>query len=164
MQCAPGEQAQVDFGRGVPIVGGNGRRRGCWVFRIVLSHSRKGYSEAVFRQSTDAFLQALEDGFWSFGGVPRTIVIDNLKAAVKKADWAADWCDPRARVPQLHAELHRWSAPPAVDQPGRVPHQVDPPAVADPVAGLVHLPVDLRARDHRPQRRRRGDVKENPGR
>ena len=87
MECAPGKEAQVDFGRGAPIVNGDGRRRGCWAFRIVLSHSRKGYSEAVFRQSTDGFLQALEDAFWSFGGVPWTIVIDNLKAAVKKADW-----------------------------------------------------------------------------
>ena len=98
MECAPGEQAQVDFGRGAPIVGGNGRRRGCWVFRIVLSHSRKGYSEAVFRQSTDGFLQALENAFWSFGGVPRTIVIDNLKAAVKKADWFDPELNPKIQT------------------------------------------------------------------
>ena len=95
MECSPGEQAQVDFGRGARIVGGDGRRRGCWVFRIVLSHSRKGYSEAVFRQSTDGFLQALENAFWSFGGVPRTIVIDNLKAAVTKADWFDPELNPK---------------------------------------------------------------------
>jgi transposase len=98
MECAPGEEAQVDFGRGAPIVGGDGRRRGCWVFRIVLSHSRKGYSEAVFRQSTDGFLQALENAFWDFGGVPRTIVIDNLKAAVKKADWFDPDLNPKVQA------------------------------------------------------------------
>jgi hypothetical protein len=44
MECEPGAEAQVDFGRGAPIVA-DGRRSGSWVFRIVLSHSRKGYSE-----------------------------------------------------------------------------------------------------------------------
>jgi transposase len=87
MECEPGEQAQVDFGRGAPIVSTEGRRRRTHVFRIVLSCSRKGYSESVLRQSTDAFLQCLENAFRHFGGVPKTIVIDNLKAAVKQADW-----------------------------------------------------------------------------
>jgi transposase len=53
----------------------------------VLSHSRKGYSEPTFRQTTDDFLQALENAFAHFGGVPKTLVIDNLKAAVLHADW-----------------------------------------------------------------------------
>ncbi len=102
MECGPGEQAQVDFGRGARIVTGDGRRRGCWVFRIVLSHSRKGYSEAVFRQSTDGFLQALENAFWSFGGVPGTLVIDNLKAAVKKADWFDPQLNPKVQAFSEH--------------------------------------------------------------
>jgi len=87
MECAPGEQAQVDFGRGAPVRNAAGKRRGSHVFRIVLGHSRKAYSESVFRQSTDGFLQCLENAFWDWGGVPRTIVIDNLKAAVQQADW-----------------------------------------------------------------------------
>ena len=45
MECEPGEEAQVDFGTGAPIVGPDGKRRRTHVFRIVLSHSRKGYSE-----------------------------------------------------------------------------------------------------------------------
>lgn len=52
----------------------------------MLSHSRKAYSEALFRQSTDDFLRCLENAFRHFGGVPKTLVIDNLKAAVSKAD------------------------------------------------------------------------------
>lgn len=95
MECAPGEQAQVDFGRGAPIVDTQGRRRISHVFRIVLSHSRKGYSESVFRQSTDGFLQCLENAFWDWGGVPRTNVIDNLKAAVKQADWFDPELNPK---------------------------------------------------------------------
>ena len=38
-------------------------------------------------QTTDDFLRALENAFRHFGGVPRTLVIDNLKAAVSHPDW-----------------------------------------------------------------------------
>jgi transposase len=98
MECAPGEQGQVDFGRGAPIVNGESRRRGSHVFRIVLGHSRKGYSEGVFRQTTDGFLGCLENAFWAFGGVPRTIVIDNLKAAVTKTDWFDPELNPKVQA------------------------------------------------------------------
>lgn len=87
MECAPGEEAQVDFGTGAPIVQADGKRRRPHVFRVVLSHSRKGYSEAVLKQSTESFIGALENAFRHFGGVPKTLVVDNLKAAVLRADW-----------------------------------------------------------------------------
>ena len=87
LECAAGEEAQVDFGAGAWIVAADGKRRKTHVFRIVLSHSRKGYSEATLRQTTDDFLRALENSFRHFGGVPRTLVIDNLKAAVAHPDW-----------------------------------------------------------------------------
>lgn len=87
MECGPGDELQVDFGTGAPILAPDGSRRRSHVFRVVLSFSRKGYSEAVFRQSTDDFIRCLENAFWHFGGVPRTTIIDNVKAAVKKADW-----------------------------------------------------------------------------
>ena len=95
MEVAPGAEAQVDFGAGAPIVQAGGGRRRTHVFRIVLSHSRKGYSQAVFRQTTDDFLACLENAFLHFGGVPRTIVIDNLKAAVAGADWYDPELHPR---------------------------------------------------------------------
>lgn len=86
MECAPGEEAQVDFGLGAPVLV-DGRKRRTWVFRIVLSHSRKAYSEAVYHQTTEVFIRALENAFRAFGGVPCTLVIDNLRAAVLQADW-----------------------------------------------------------------------------
>ncbi len=55
LECSPGEEAQVDFGSGAALVGADGKRRRTHVFRIILSHSRKGYSEAVLRQTTDDF-------------------------------------------------------------------------------------------------------------
>jgi len=62
LECAPGEEVQVDFGRGAFVLEGDNRRRP-HVFRIVLSHSRKGYSEVVPRQTTEAFLRCLENAF-----------------------------------------------------------------------------------------------------
>jgi transposase len=87
MECAPGEEAQVDFGSGAAVVTPEGKRRRTHVFRIVLSHSRKAYSEATFTQTTEDFFRCLENAFAHFGGVPRTLVIDNLKAAVAHPDW-----------------------------------------------------------------------------
>jgi len=95
MECDPGEEAQVDFGTGAPVVGSDGRRRRPHVIRVVLSHSRKGYSEAIFRQTTEGFIRCLENAFWHFGGVPSTVVIDNLKAAVKRADWYDPELNPK---------------------------------------------------------------------
>jgi len=86
IECDPGAEAQIDFGAGAPIVGPDGKRRRTHVFRMVLSHSRKGYSESVLRQTTDDLILCVENAFWSWGGVPRTLVIDNLKAAVIHAD------------------------------------------------------------------------------
>lgn len=95
MECAPGAEAQVDFGTGAPIVDPDGKRRKTHVFRIVLSHSRKAYSEVTHRQTTDDFLRCLENAFRHFGGVPQTIVIDNLRAAVKQPDWFDPELNPK---------------------------------------------------------------------
>lgn len=105
MEVAAGEEAQIDFGTGAwimsndPATGKTSRRR-TWVFRIVLSHSRKAYSEAVYHQSTVVFISALENSFRYFGGVPKTLVIDNLKAAVKRADWYD---------PEIHPKLQSFA-------------------------------------------------------
>lgn len=87
METEPGEEAQIDFGTGAWVVDENGKRRRPWMLRVVLSHSRKAYSEVVWRQTTDNFIAAIENSFHHFGGVPKTLVIDNLKAAVHRADW-----------------------------------------------------------------------------
>ncbi len=95
MECEPGEEAQIDFGTGAPVIGPDGRRRRTHVFRVVLSHSRKAYSETVYRQTTEQFLRCIENALCSFGGVPRTLVIDNLKAAVSRADWYDPELNPK---------------------------------------------------------------------
>jgi transposase len=102
LECGPGEEAQVDFGTGAPLMGPDGKRRRTHVFRIVLSHSRKAYSEVVLRQSTDDFIGALENAFWHFGGVPQRLILDNLRAAVTRADWFDPELNPQVRSFAAH--------------------------------------------------------------
>ena len=94
MECAPGQELQVDFGLGA-WVSENGKRRKTHLFRCVLSHSRKAYSEAVWRQTSESFIRCLENAFRHFGGVTATVVIDNLKAGVIQADWFDPELNPK---------------------------------------------------------------------
>jgi transposase len=95
VECQPGEELQVDFGLGAPIVEAGGKTRRTWLFRAVLSYSRKGYSEVVPRQDTETFLRVLENAVRYFGGVPQLLNLDNLKAAVIKADWYDPQINPK---------------------------------------------------------------------
>ena len=94
MECAPGEEMQVDFGQGA-WVEADGKRRRPHLFRAVLSHSRKAYSEVVWRQDTETFVRCVENAFRHFGGVTRTTVVDNLKAAVLDPDWFDPKLNPK---------------------------------------------------------------------
>jgi transposase len=94
MEAEPGAEAQVDFGQGAWVVV-DGKRKRPHLFRVVLSHSRKGYSEVVWRQTTENFIRCLENSYRHFGGVPKTTVIDNLRAAVTRADWYDPEINPK---------------------------------------------------------------------
>jgi transposase len=97
LECGPGEEAQVDFGTGAPVLQPDGKRRRPHVFRLVLSYSRKAYSEAVYRQTTENFIRCLENAFWHLGGVPKVVVPDNLRAAVTTPDWFDPELNPKVR-------------------------------------------------------------------
>ena len=94
MECAPGHELQVDFGQGAWVLR-EGKRRRAHLFRAILSHSRKGYSEAVWHQTSESFIRCLENAFRHFGGVTATVVIDNLKAGVIQADWFDPQLNPK---------------------------------------------------------------------
>lgn len=95
VESQPGEELQVDFLMGPMISDANGKRRRTWILRAVLSSSRKGYSEAVFRQDTESFLRALENGLRHFGGSTLLLNLDNLKAGVLQADWTDPEFNPK---------------------------------------------------------------------
>ena len=86
MHALPGEEAQVDFGYiGTLKVGGKPRK--AWVFVMSLSYSRYMYVEIALDQSVKTFITCHVNGFRYFGGVPETVKIDNLKAAIAEADF-----------------------------------------------------------------------------
>ena len=87
IETSPGEEAQVDFGSaGLQWDGKTGKRRKTWLFVMTLSWSRHQYVEFVFDQSIPTWVACHERAFAWFGGGVKRVVVDNLKAAVLKAD------------------------------------------------------------------------------
>jgi transposase len=84
IETEPGEEAQVDFGRGAPVLV-NDRYRKPWLFVMTLSNSRKSYQECVWKQDVETFISCHVNAFNFFGGMTRMIKHDNLKSAVLKA-------------------------------------------------------------------------------
>jgi len=108
MEVEPGEELQVDFGTRAKIRSTDGTYRRTHVFRCVLSHSRKGYTEAVWKQDTESFIRTLENAFWALGGVPQRVVFDNAKCAVKTPDWYDPELHPKLVDFCKHYGKHHW--------------------------------------------------------
>lgn len=83
----PGEEVQVDFGYIGKIPNPMGVLKKAWVFCMILSYSRLMYCEIVFNQEVKTFIKCHENAFKYFGGVPKTVKIDNLKAAILEANF-----------------------------------------------------------------------------
>jgi hypothetical protein len=86
LHAAPGEEGQVDYGY-IGTVPVGGKRKKAWVFVMTLSHSRYMYAEISFNQNVESFIQSHVNAFRYFGGVPRLVKIDNLKAGIVEADF-----------------------------------------------------------------------------
>lgn len=85
--CEPGELAEIDFGRlGLIPNPETGRRRTVWALIVTLGHSRHQYVHCTFSQKIPHLIDGLEDAWTFFAGCVRRVVVDNLKAAVIKAD------------------------------------------------------------------------------
>ena len=94
-----------------------------WIFRMTLSCSRHGPAEPMWGQDRRAFPGAHEHAFQFFGGLPKTVRHDNLKAAVVRAGlydpdiselylaFARHWgfapLPSRPRHPQEHRPAHK---------------------------------------------------------
>ena len=86
LEVGPGTEAQVDFGfAGHLRDPEHDRGRRAWVFVMTLSCSRYQYAEIVFEQTIDTWLRLHRAAFDFFGGVPRRVVLDNLRAAIVHA-------------------------------------------------------------------------------
>lgn len=80
---APGECAQVDWGSYGSIRVGDTTRRLSF-FVMVLCYSRQMYVEFTVSQTMEHFLACHQNAFRAFGGIPKRIMVDNLKSAVLK--------------------------------------------------------------------------------
>jgi len=86
-EVAAGELAEVDFGRlGWVHDPETGKRRTLHALIVTLVHSRHQYVHVCHTQTLADFVEGLEDAWTFFGGTPARVVLDNLKAAVTKAD------------------------------------------------------------------------------
>jgi hypothetical protein len=84
---APGELAEVDFGRlGLVWDPESSRRRVHHALLVTLVYSRHQYVHVCPSQRLADLIEGLEEAWAFFGGVPARVVLDNLKAAVTKAD------------------------------------------------------------------------------
>lgn len=78
----PPGHAQVDFGEAVGIIGGE--RRKMHFFCMDLPYSDAPFVKAYPAETTEAFLDGHVSAFAFFGGVPLSILYDNLKIAVAR--------------------------------------------------------------------------------
>lgn len=87
LEVDPGSQAQVDFGyAGLMLDPVSGKTRRAWAFIMSLSYSRHRFVRFVFRQDIPTWIDCHIRAFEFFGGVPASVVLDNLKAGVVKPD------------------------------------------------------------------------------
>jgi transposase len=84
---APGEEAQVDYGEG-PMVRHpeTGKYRRTRLFVLTLGYSRKSVRLLTWKSSTKIWAELHERAFRRLGGVPRVVVLDNLREGVITAD------------------------------------------------------------------------------
>lgn len=81
LQTLPGEQGQVDWGSfGRIQVGHASRSLSCFV--LVLSWSRAMHAHFTLDQKLESFVHGHVLAFEALGGVPRTLLYDNLKSVV----------------------------------------------------------------------------------
>lgn len=77
-ETAPGEQAQVDWGV-LKYKDLNDREKHIYAFVYTLGYSRDQYVECVRHMDISTFLRCFVHALEYFGGVPQTVLFDNMK-------------------------------------------------------------------------------------
>jgi len=95
IETAPGQEAQVDYGSG-PLVRDpdTGKYRRTRLFVLTLGYSRKSVRLLRFRSSAQIWAELHEQAFRRLGGVPRVVVLDNLREGVLAPDLYAPTLNP----------------------------------------------------------------------
>jgi transposase len=126
IETAPGEQAQVDFGSAGRIRDPKtGNQRTAYAFVMTLSWSRHMYVEFVFDQTIPTWTSCHRNAFQFFGGCPREVVVDNLKAAViQHAIEDPILCEPYRRMARHYGFLIHPCRPRTPQHKGKVENGV----------------------------------------
>ncbi len=87
LHTLPGEQVQVDFGyAGMTYDPISKKDKRTHAFVMTLSYSRLRFVTFVYKQDIETWIHCHVEAFKFFKGVPRTVLLDNLKSGVIKAD------------------------------------------------------------------------------
>lgn len=82
LEYPPGHIAQVDWGQAQVVIAD--QTRTAYLFCLRLGYSKQSFVTALPAQSQEAFWEGHVRAFAFLGGVPRVLVYDNLKAAVRR--------------------------------------------------------------------------------
>ncbi len=94
LDTLPGEQGQIDWADFGMLRVGSGQRR-LYGFILVLSWSRALWAYFSFDQTMSAVVRGHVECFGALGGIPRTILYDNMKTVVLERDGEAIRLHPR---------------------------------------------------------------------
>lgn len=86
LEFLPGEEAQVDYGKGAMTLYKSGKYRCPRLFVMTLKYSRRSFRKVVWKSSQETWARLHEEAFRYFGGTVKYVVLDNLKEGVIKPD------------------------------------------------------------------------------
>lgn len=84
-ETKPGEQAQIDWKENMPFVLKNGEMVTINIFSFIMSYSRFRVYRLSLTRTQDILFHFLDEIFGIIGGVPKTIVTDNMKTVMDEA-------------------------------------------------------------------------------
>ncbi len=86
LEFLPGEEAQVDYGRGAPTLYKPGQYRRPYLFVMTLKFSGKSFRKTVWKTDQETWSRLHEAAWRSFGGCGKYVVLDNLREGVIRPD------------------------------------------------------------------------------
>lgn len=86
LEFLPGEEAQVDYGRGAPTLYKPGRYKQPHLFVMTLKYSGKSVRKVLWKTNQETWARLHEEAFHAFGGCVQYMVLDNLKEGVIRPD------------------------------------------------------------------------------
>ena len=84
-ETKPGQQAQIDWKENMPFILKNGEKVIINIFSFIMSYSRFRIYRLSLTKTQDVLFHFIDEIFISIGGVPKTIITDNMKTVMDEA-------------------------------------------------------------------------------